>query len=565
VHLLTLGEAPYVEPRFRHRFRHVAFFVGENVRQAVSEGRADYTPIFLSEKPRLFKRRRFHLDVALVQVTPPDAYGFCSYGVSVDIVKAAAESADRVIAQVNPQMPWTLGDSFIHVNQIDALVEGDMPLPEFVYPQPGEECEKIANHVHTLIEDGSTLQLGIGAIPAAILDCLACLQDRQDLGLHTEMAGDPVIDLIEAGIITNARKTLHPGKAVCSFCLGTQRLYDFVDRNPFFEFRPSDYVNDPFIIAQNERMVAVNAALEVDLTGQVCSDSLGYLFHSGIGGQVDFIRGAARSKGGKPVIVLPSTAQDGQVSRIVPHLSEGAGVVTTRGDVHYVVTEYGIADLYGRNIRERALALINIAHPRFREELLEQAKQRRYAFVDQLPPLGVYPSELETYATLKGGAEIFFRPIKATDEPLLQDLFYDLSEETIYYRFFSSVASMSHSKVQRFAVVDYEKDMAIVGVVTQEEQEKIIAVGRYSLDTSTRMAEVAFVVHDDWQKMGIGSWLQEYLVKIARSRGVRGFTARFLAENKGVYQLLHKHGYPVASHMEEGGIYVLSYEFKSAG
>ncbi len=564
VHLLTLGEAPYVEPQFRHRFRHVAFFVGANVRQAVAEGRADYTPIFLSEIPGLFRRRRFHLDDALIQVTPPDAYGFCSYGVSVDIVKAAAESADRVIAQVNPQMPWTLGDSFIHVDKIDALVEGDMPLPEFRYPEPDEVSTKIADYVHTLIEDGSTLQLGIGAIPAAVLDCLVCLQEKKDLGLHTEMITDQVIELIEAGIITNARKTLHLGKAVCSFCLGTQRLYDFVDGNPFFEFRPSDYVNDPFIIAQNDRMVAINAALEVDLTGQVCSDSLGYLFYSGIGGQVDFIRGAARSKGGKPIIVLPSTASDGETSRIVSHLSEGAGVVTTRGDVRYVVTEYGIADLYGRNIRERALALINIAHPRFREELLEKAKLHRYAFVDQLPPLGVYPSELEIYATFKGGVEIFFRPVKATDESLLQDLFYDLSAETIYYRFFSSVASMPHAKVQRFAVVDYKKDMAIVGVVEKEEREKIIAVGRYSLDPGTRLAEVAFVVHDDWQRMGIGTWLQDYLIKIARNRGVRGFTARFLKENRGAFHLLHKHGYTVASHVEEGGVYTLSFRFEDA-
>jgi acyl-CoA hydrolase len=418
VHLLTIGPAPYVESRFRHRFRHNAFFIGANVRQAVAEGQADYTPIFLSEIPALFKRRRFHLDVALIQVTPPDRHGFCSFGVSVDIVKPAAESADVVIAEVNPRMPWTLGDSFIHVDRIDALVEHEAPLPEFRYPAPDEVARRIAENVCELIEDGATLQLGIGAIPAAVLDHLASARDKKDLGIHTEMLTDRVVDAIEAGVITNARKTLHPGKAVCSFCLGTQRLYDFVDHNPFFEFRPSDYVNDPFIIAQHERMVAINAALEVDLTGQVCSDSLGYLFYSGIGGQVDFIRGAARSKGGKPIIVLPSTTADGEKSRIVSHLSEGAGVVTTRGDVHYVVTEYGVADLHGRNIRERALALIHIAHPKFREELLSEAKLRHYVFVDQLPPLGVYPKELETYATFDG-VEIFFRPIKPTDEPLI--------------------------------------------------------------------------------------------------------------------------------------------------
>jgi acyl-CoA hydrolase/GNAT superfamily N-acetyltransferase len=560
VHLLTVGAAPYVERRFRHRFRHNAFFVGSNVRQAVAEGRADYTPIFLSEIPALFKRRRFHLDVALIQVTPPDAHGYCSFGISVDIVKPAAESADIVIAEVNPRMPWTLGDCFIHVDRIDALVEHEVAVLEFRYPEPDEVAQKIAENVVGLIEDGATLQLGIGAIPSALLDCLSCLQEKKDLGVHTEMLTDRVVDVIEAGVITNARKTLHPGKAVCSFCLGTQRLYDFVNRNPFFEFRPSDYVNDPFVIAQNERMVAVNAALEVDLTGQVCSDSLGYLFYSGIGGQVDFIRGAARSKGGKPIIVLPSTAEDGETSRIVSHLSEGAGVVTTRGDVRYVVTEYGVADLYGRNIRERALALINIAHPKFREELLAQAKLRHYAFVDQLPPLGVYPKELETYATFDE-VEIFFRPIKPTDEPLMQDLFYSLSEESIYYRFFSSISVMSHAKVQRFTTIDYQKELAIVGVVEEEEREKIIAVGRYAVEPGTNMAEVAFLVHDDWQRKGIGTWLQTYLVEIAKSRGVAGFTGRVLRDNARALSLVHKSGLTIESTMEDGGVYVMSYKF----
>jgi acyl-CoA hydrolase/GNAT superfamily N-acetyltransferase len=561
VHLLTVGAAPYVEHRFRHHFRHNAFFVGSNVREAVAEGRADYTPIFLSEIPALFKRRRFHLDVALIQVTPPDAHGFCSFGVAVDIVKPAAESADVVIAEVNPRMPWTLGDSFIHVDQIDALVEHETAVPEFRYPEPDKVARRIGENVAGLIEDGATLQLGIGAIPAAVLDCLASAREKKDLGIHTEMLTDRVVDVIEAGVITNVRKTLHPGKAVCSFCLGTQRLYDFVDQNPFFEFRPSDYVNDPFIIAQNDRMVAINAALEVDLTGQVCSDSLGYLFYSGIGGQVDFIRGAARSKGGKPVIVLPSTVDDGETSRIVSHLSEGAGVVTTRGDVHYVVTEYGVADLYGRNIRERALALIHIAHPRFREELLAQAKLRHYAFVDQLPPLGVYPRELETYVTFDG-VEIFFRPIKPTDEPLMQDLFYSLSKESIYYRFFSSISAMSHAHVQRYTTIDYQQELAIVGVVQEEgEQEEIIAVGRYAVEPGTDMAEVALLVRDDWQRKGIGTWLQEYLIEIAKSRGIAGFTARVLPENAPVLHLVHRSGLTIESTLGEDGMYVLSYRF----
>ena len=561
VHLLTLIPAPYAESKFTNRFRHNAFFVGDNVREAVAEGRADYTPIFLSEIPNLFRSGRFHIDVALIQVTPPDAHGFCSFGVSVDIVKAAAESADYVIAGVNPQMPWTWGDSFIHVDQIDALVENDTPLPEFRYPEPDEVTRKIGENVASLIENGSTLQLGIGAVPDHVLPYL---KDKRDLGIHTEMLTDAILDLIEAGVVTNARKTLHRGKTVISFCVGTQRLYDFVDRNPFFEFHPSDYVNDTFVISRNDRMVAINSALEVDLTGQVCADSIGYLFYSGIGGQVDFIRGAARSRRGKPIIALPSTAKGGTVSRIVSHLSEGAGVVTTRGDVHYVVTEYGIADLHGKNIRERALALIHIAHPKFREELLEQAKLRRYIFIDQLPPLGVYPAELETYVTLRPGMKILFRPIKPTDEAMMQELFYSLSEDSIYYRFFHRTQVMPHKKVQRFTTIDYQKEMAIVGVVEEYGREKIIAVGRYSLEPESNMAEVALLVHDDWQGRGIGTRLLKYLIQIAKGRKISGFKAQILADNRAPLHMAHKTGYTVETTLENG-IFHVSFKFQERG
>jgi len=561
VHLLTLIPAPYAEPEFTNRFRHNAFFVGDNVREAVAAGRADYTPIFLSEIPGLLRSGRFHIDVALIQVTPPDAHGFCSFGVSVDIVKAAAESADYVIAGVNPQMPWTWGDSFIHVDQIDALVENDAPLPEFRYPEPGEVTRKIGENVASLIENGSTLQLGIGAVPAHVLPCL---KDKRDLGIHTEMLTDAILDLIETAVVTNARKTLHRGKTVISFCVGTKRLYDFVDMNPFFEFHPSDYVNDPFVISRNDRMVAINSAFEVDLTGQVCADSVGYLFYSGIGGQVDFIRGAARSRKGKPIIALPSTAKGGRVSRIVSHLSEGAGVVITRGDVHYVVTEYGIADLHGKNIRERALALIHIAHPKFREELLEQAKLRQYIFVDQLPLLGVYPTELETYVTLRAGLKILFRPIKPTDEAMIQELFYSLSEDSIYYRFFHRTQVMPHKKVQRFTTVDYQKDMAIVGVVEEYGREKIIAVGRYSLEPDSNMAEAALLVHDDWQGRGIGTRLLKYLIQIAKSRNIAGFKAQVLAENRAPLHMAHKTGYTVETTLEDG-VFLVSFKFQGRG
>ncbi len=557
VHLMTLGAAPYVEERFRHRIRHNAFFVGPNVRQAVVEGRADYTPIFLSEIPRLF-RGRYPLDVAFIQVTPPDPHGYCSLGVSVDIVKSAAEHAEIVVAEINPRMPWTLGDSFISIDRIDILVEHDTPLPEFQYPEPDEVAVRIAENVLDLIEDGATLQLGIGSMPAAVLDLLTRTRARKDLGIHTEVLPEQVVDAVEAGLITNGAKSLHPGKAVCSLCIGTRRLYDFVNRNPFFEFRPSDYVNDPQVIARNDHMVALDSALEVDLTGQVCADSLGYLFYSGIGGQADFMRGAARSRGGRPIILLPSTADGGKVSRIVARLSDGAGVVTTRGDVHYVVTEYGVADLYGRSIRERTLALISIAHPKFRESLLEEAKLRHLVFVDQLPPLAVYPKEFETRATFDG-VEILFRPVKPTDEHLLQEMFYSLSKESIYYRFFTTLYAMPHARAQRFATIDYRREMAIVGVVQEEEREEIIAVGRYVLDPDTRLAEVAFIVRDDWQGKGIGTWLHGYLVKVARKQGVKGFTAQVLQENARVLRLIHRSGLTVETTLEEG-IYRVTYK-----
>ncbi|MDH4123804.1 MAG: 4-hydroxybutyrate coenzyme A transferase, partial [Thermoplasmata archaeon] len=373
-HIMTLGVAPYTEPKFTDQFRHNAFFIGANTRDAVAEGRADFTPIFLSEIPALFRTGRIPIDVALIQVTEPDAHGYCSYGVSVDIVKSAAESADFVIAEVNRSAPRTMGDSFIHVNEIDLMVPSDELLLYYSAEEPSDIAVKIGRNISKLIEDGSTLQMGIGGVPDAVLKYLT---DRKDLGIHTEMFSDGIIDLVRRGVITNRKKTLHRGKIIASFCMGSQELYDFVDNNPLIEFHPTEYTNDPFIIAQNEKMVAINAAIEVDLTGQVCSDSLGPLFYSGIGGQVDFIRGAARSKGGRPIIALPSTAKDGQISRIVSTLKPGAGVVTSRGDVHYVVTEWGTAYLHGKSIRERALALISIAHPKFRADLLKAAKDRR--------------------------------------------------------------------------------------------------------------------------------------------------------------------------------------------
>ncbi len=383
IHLLTVGRSRYSLPEMEGHFRHNALFIGKNVRQAVNDGRADFTPIFLSEIPGLFYRNLLPIDVALIHVSPPDEHGFCSFGVGIECTKPATEVAKTIIAQVNPNMPRTLGDSFIHVDKFTYCVEADVPLKELpqvasdVTPAEAEVFEKIGSNIADLIEDGATLQLGIGAIPDAVLKFLS---GKKHLGMHTEMFADGVIRLVEDGILTNEKKSLHPGKIIASFVLATRPLFSFIDNNPIIEFHPSHYVNDPFTIAKNDNMVAINSAIEVDLTGQVCADSIGHYFYSGFGGQVDFIRGAARSKGGKPIIALPATAKNGKLSRVVPVLTEGAGVTTSRGDVHYVVTEYGVADLYGKTIRQRAQALIDIAHPAFREELERQAICQKFLF-----------------------------------------------------------------------------------------------------------------------------------------------------------------------------------------
>ncbi len=377
---LSVGPADYVKPEMEGHLRVNTLFISANVRKAVQEGRADFTPVLLSEFPLLFKNNILPVDVALIHVSPPDEHGFCSLGVEVGLTKSPAESAKIIIAEVNEQMPRTLGDSFIHVSRLTHMIPANYPIPEM--PMSGEqadqETERLACYVAELIPDGATMQMGIGAIPDAVLKFLF---NKKDLGVHSELISDGVIDLVEAGVLTNARKTLHPGKIIIGFILGSQRLYQWVNDNPLCEFHRTEYVNDPFVIAQNERMVAINSAIEVDLTGQVCADSIGPKFFSGIGGQLDFIYGASRSKGGVPVIAMLSTntTKDGTLtSKIVPTLKPGAGVVTGRNHVHYVVTEYGVADLYGKSVRQRVMALVNIAHPSFRTDLESQARELKW-------------------------------------------------------------------------------------------------------------------------------------------------------------------------------------------
>lgn len=391
VHLLTLGRADYISPEMTGHFRHNAMFIGGNVRAAVNEGRADYTPIYLSEIEALFESGQMPLDVALIQVSPPDDHGYCSLGVGIDTTMTAAKNARFVIAQVNDRMPRTYGDSFIHASRFHALVEVSQPLCLLPQETITPLHRAIARNVATLIDDGCTLQLGIGGIPDAVL---LELEGRRNLGIHTEMLSNSAIPLIESGVINGARKTLHPRKIVLGFVLGNQELFDYVHDNPVFDFHPVAYTNDPFVIAQNDKMISVNSTLQVDVTGQVCSDSIGQQFYSGFGGQVDFIRGARHSKGGKPIIAMPSSAKNDTISRIVPILSPGSGVVASRGSIHYIVTEYGIAYLHGKSIRERAEALIQIAHPKFRGELYDYCEHTKWL---QRPLAEVAPAFVDPF------------------------------------------------------------------------------------------------------------------------------------------------------------------------
>ncbi len=557
LNVLTMGVAPYTDPKYSDRFRANAFFIGNSMRDAVGQVRADYTPIFFSQIPEMFRTGRLPIDVALIMVSPPDQYGFCSLGVSVDMTRAAALSAKLRVAQVNKFMPRTLGNSFIHVRDIDLLVDYDEPLLTWpVIDDPDEVTQQIAANVATLVSDGDTLQLGIGRLPDSVLSDLT---DRQELGIHTEMFSDGIIRLAKEGVITGKRKTLHQGKIVGSFAAGTQALFDFLDNNPMIEMHPSEYTNDPRVISQHDNLVAINSAIEVDLTGQAVADSIGEKLYSGIGGHADFMRGAAMARGGKPVLALPSTARtkDGVRSRIVPFIQLGAGVVTTRGDVHYVVTEYGVAYLHGKTIRERAMALVAIAHPDFRAELLHAAKRRHLVYADQiLPAAHPYPTNLESTYSTPDSKRLVIRPIKPSDEDLIKDMFYSFSEQTKYLRYHGTLKAMPHNKVQVFCNVDYDTEMALVAVHGSGGHEEIVAVGRYMTNPAKRAAEMAFVVADDWQRKGLGSYLFHRLIEIGKQDGIHEFHADVLPENAGMLKIFHRSGMNTETVTEEGVVSV---------
>jgi len=557
VHLLTKGDAPYAAKELADVFTVNSFFIGQNVRELIQEGMGGYTPILLSEIPKIFKSGQLPLDVALIQVTPPNKHGKVNLGISVDIVKSAAENASLVIAQVNPNMPWTHGDGLIDIQDLDILVPVENPLLERESNPLNPATVQIAQHIASLIEDGSTLEFGmgrtpgIGRIPPAIMHFL---KDKKDLGIHTEMLTDSILDLIESGAVTGAAKTLDRGKIVTSFCMGTAKLYDLVNDNPLFSFRRTEYVNAPFNIGRQDKMVSVNMAMEVDLTGQICVDSIGGQFYSGIGGQVDFHRGAAASAGGKPIIALPSTNRDGTKSRIVTNLSTGAGVVITRGEVHYVVTEYGVAYLHGKSIQDRTLALISIAHPDFREKLLEEAIAANFLRKDMKELEGKFviaAENMKTTMLLDDGNQIKFRAIHPTDEPAMKDLLYALSQETLYYRFMTRNQRFGHKQIHNFVYVDHRRDVAVVATVPAPQGDEIIGVGRYYLDERTNMAEVAFVVRDEWQNRGIGRFLFRHLIAIAKRSGISGFTAEVLRENKRMQAIFNHCGMSVKSSRED--------------
>lgn len=534
VHLLTGGIADYTREEFLGHFRHNAFFIGPNVREAIRDGRADYTPVFLSEIPELLRSGRCALDVALLMLSPPDADGWCSMGIHVDIQRAAVESARLVIAEINPNMPRTSGDSLVHINDIDICVECDDPILEHLPKREPSEVEmRIGGHIASLVRDESCLQFGIGLIPDAVCRYLT---DKKHLGIHTEMFSDGVMHLIESGAVDNSRKRLNRGKTVTSFVMGSRELYDYLDGNPDVEFYGSDYVNRPSNIAQNDRVVAINSALQVDLTGQICSDSIGYRFYSGIGGQVDFIRGAAQSLNGRPIIALPSTAKDGTISRIVRHLDEGAGVVTSRGDAHYVVTEWGIAYLHGTNIRQRALQLIEVAHPDFRGDLLDFVRSKYYMDISDAAWAQVnnrYPEELRFDLTVDGRT-LHVRPLRTSDERALQEFFYSHGPDTIYHRYFYMKKKLGHAEASMLCSLDYHRRMALGAFETDSARPILHAVARYELNPRSNYAEPAVVVREEWQKQGVASMLLERLREIAAERGVLGFRSQVLPSNTAI-------------------------------
>lgn len=556
IHVWDLGAVSYMGEGFRENLRLNSFFIGEGSRSAVHSVSADYTPIFLSAVPDLFYRDIMPIDTAFIQTSPPDSDGDMSLGINVDIVKAAAKKASLVVAQANSNMPRVHGDGMINIDDVDFLIPKDEPLIEYNNKTPDDIARRIGWHVARIVEDGDTIQVGYGSIPNVVLSSLT---SKKHLGLHSELFSDGVADLMKAEVIDNTEKSIDKNRAVASFCMGRKETYDYLDENPAVEFKTIDYTNNIQNIIGQRNMTSINSALEMDLTGQATSESLGGMFYSGVGGQIDFMRAAAIAPGGKSILSLPSTSEDGSLSRIVPQLGQGTSATLHRGDVRYVVTEYGIAYLHGKSIRERAMDLVAIAHPKFRPWLIAEAKRLSLIYRDQEYISGEYPEAMEAYRITKTGLKVFLRPVKISDEPLLKEFFYSLSDRSMYMRFASARKDMSHRRLQEFVAVDYSRVLVVLAIVAHGEKETVAGVAQYSVNEDMHTAEFAFVVRDDYQNKGVGRELHTYMRYLAKRKGLLGFTAEVLEDNMPAFRLLEKMGYVVIS--KEGGAYDMKLMF----
>ncbi len=538
-----------------------SFYAGSGRPKGIARNLRYITPLHLSAVPRLFKTGRMPINVALIQVSEPDDFGWMSLGISVDITLAAARSAEMVIAQVNPRMPRVLGRSFIHVNDIDVIVEVEEPLLNVGSPPESESANLIADHIKRFVEDGSTVQISLGTTPQAVL---RALEDKNDLGIHTQYVTDDIMHLVSRGVITNRVKGFNDGKLVASSAIGSEELYEFLNDNPGIDFYPSDYVNDPSVIARHNRMVSINVAMEVDLTGQTAADALPINHFTGVSGMLDFMRGAAQAEDGKSILMLPSTSRDGKKSRVVASLGKTA-VVVPRSDVHYVVTEFGSVNLFGKSLQERALAMISIAHPAFRDQLFHEAKTLGLLGTERKLKEAlhsVYPIHLETRIEIEGES-VTIRPAKPVDERRIQEHFYNLEKEDVVSRFFHEKSSFVRDEMEGLSQIDYVKNLTLVAVVGEFGFGRVVGVAEYLLDESTNMAEVAFSVSRRYQGKGLGRILMAQISQAARESGIAGLEAYTAPDNAGMIRLFESIPYRVARDPDQGAL-LLSCRFDEA-
>ncbi len=555
IHLMTFGLAPYTSAEYHRRFRHNALFICSDVATAITDGRADFTPTDKLQIATLIENRSLPLDFTLIQVSPPDDRGYLSTGITVGISKTAAEAARHVIAQVNPRMPRTCGDTLLHVEQIDAFVQSDMPLLEAPAREVDQVHEEIARHCSRLIQDGATINVGYTPVAYALPKYLA---RHRHLGIHTDILTPPLVQLIDQGVVDNSLKTFNAGKTITSLCYGTQEIYRYLGDNPQVEFYPALYVNDPFIISRHDKMVAIAEARKVDLTGLVCARHVGPRFGDG------FIYGTSRAKGGRTIVTLASTRNSGQESNIVLDIEAGTGIPlsTRRVDVHYVVTEYGIAEMLGRSIRERALALIQIAHPRFRDELLAAAKKRRYVYPDQASQRNsTYPDRFETKVTMADDLRILLRPARPADERKVQILLYGMDDDSIRYRFHERLETMHHERVQEFVNVDYDETVTILAfrLNGNDQEQEVVGMGQYLYYSTTNQAEVAFTTSSEFRQRGIATCILHVLIRMARDRKIPKLFAQVLRENQSMLSVFHKSGVPIVADYADGYHHITLY------